>query len=258
MIQYFEKRIEQEMIDHAIEEYPNESCGVIYNGEYIPCENIADVKRWNFQIDPRMILNWRIKGDLQCIVHSHADEYVKHQGQTVVADYGHASKEDMQRQESQKIPYGIVHLNTEGQFIKTFYFGDQLPVQDLLRRPFIHGIYDCYGLLRDFFKVEFNTTIKQFPREFGWWNDPRNSSMLMDYAEEANFYQTQIDDQNPYRKGDAIFMTIRANMVNHVAIYLKDGLIMHHLAERLSERHPLNVFRDNISTVVRYKGLNDA
>jgi len=255
MIQYFPRHVELNAIQHAKEEYPNECCGIIVDNNYIRCKNIADDPRWNFHINPKLIAKHTIAGDLECIIHSHVDEIGKNEdtGQTYVKDYGHASKDDMIRQISSQIPYGIVHLDIDGNHKKTFYFGDQIPPQDLKGRTFTHGVYDCYGLLRDYYRSVFDITLPQFPRQFGWWNDKKNSSMLLDYVKESDFTETQIDEHNPYKHGDAIFMTILSHTVNHMGVYMERGLMMHHLCNRLSCKQPVMNFRRSISCTYRHK-----
>ena len=255
MIKYFPIEIEREISKHAIKEFPNESCGLIVRNEYVPCQNIATNTRWNFEIDSKIILKRYIAGDLQCIVHSHCDEVGEHMGERYVKDYGHASKDDMIRQASCKVPFGIVHLNIDASPVKIFYFGDQLPVQDLKGRTFIHGVYDCMGLLRDYYKTIFDITLPQFPRQFGWWNDKKNSSMFLDLANSIGFYETQIDKYNPHKHGDAIFMTIRSHTVNHVGVYTKNGLMMHHLCNRLSIEEPVMIYKDSIGATYRHEEL---
>lgn len=56
---------------HAIEQAPKESCGIVVNDEYHPCTNISDTPEDNFAIHPKDFLKARLKGKLQYIVHSH-------------------------------------------------------------------------------------------------------------------------------------------------------------------------------------------
>jgi proteasome lid subunit RPN8/RPN11 len=253
MIEYFNKDIVKDFNEHAKETFPNECCGIISEDKYIPCANTADNKRWNFRINPVQLAKYYRDNNLQAIVHSHCDEVgVNNNGRKVILDYGHASKDDMERQIESKVPYGIVHLNVDGNPMKTFFWGDELPVQDLVGRPFIHGLYDCYGLVRDYFKKEFNITLKQYPRQFGWWNIPGNSSLLLDNVIDAGF--ELIDNNEELKKGDFIFMTIMAKMVNHCSVYMGGGLILHHLCNRLSCIEPVQIYQQSISNYVRYRG----
>ena len=56
---------------HALEQAPKESCGIVVNDEYYPCLNIADTPEDNFSIHPKDFLRARSKGKLQYIIHSH-------------------------------------------------------------------------------------------------------------------------------------------------------------------------------------------
>ena len=248
MIQYY-SFLNNDMIEHARSEYPNESCGVITENKYIPCENVAIDKKNNFKITDRYILNLLINKKLQVIIHSHVDEIDSHGNKT---DYGHASSDDMKRQLSHKTPYGVVHLNSDGAFMKIFFWGDELPVQSLKGRPFIHGVYDCYGTVRDYYRSILNITLPQYPRSFGWWNFKENSSLLLDYVKDAGFYEVPL---NKVEKHDVIFMTVMSHTVNHCAVYIGGGLILHHLYKRLSGEQPICNFNDIIYSAYRYEGL---
>lgn len=56
---------------HAIEQFPKESCGIVVNDIYYPCNNVSDTPENNFAIHPKDFLKARSKGKLQYIVHSH-------------------------------------------------------------------------------------------------------------------------------------------------------------------------------------------
>lgn len=66
-----------------------------------------------------------------------------------------------------------------------------------------------------------------------WWNDG-HSDLYTDNYRAAGFEPVGGDMQ----RGDLILMQIRSkNQVpNHAAVYLGDGLILHHLYGRLSSR----------------------
>jgi hypothetical protein len=168
-------------------------------------------------------------------------------------DYGHASKDDMERQIAQQIPYGVVHLNSDGAYLKHFFWGDSLPVQNLKGRTFIHGVYDCYGTVRDYYRKILDIQLPQYPRSFGWWNFIENRSLLLDYVEDAGFYK--VEGLKDLKKHDVVFMTVRSHTVNHCSIYTGDGLILHHLYKQLSGEQPLANFYDIVYSVYRYKEL---
>jgi hypothetical protein len=257
MIQYFDKSIVDDAVLHAREAFPNECCGIVSENKYIPCENMSDNVRWNFRINPIQLAKYYRDNNLQAIIHSHCDEIMTtKEGRKFTMDYGHASKDDMIRQAESKVPYGIVHLNIDGNPMKTFFWGDELPVQDYEGRQFIHGIYDCYGVVRDYYRKDLNIILKQVPRQFGWWNYPNMKSFMLDNVVGAGF---ELRDTNyELKKGDLIFMTIIAKMINHCAVYLGKGLILHHLCNRLSCIEPLQIYQQSISNYGEYVGDKNA
>tara|TARA_B100001093_G_scaffold142651_1_gene135098 strand:- start:8847 stop:9173 length:327 start_codon:yes stop_codon:yes gene_type:complete len=58
---------------HALKEAPKESCGIVVDDIYYPCNNISDTPKENFAIHPKDFLKARSKGTLQYIVHSHPE-----------------------------------------------------------------------------------------------------------------------------------------------------------------------------------------
>ena len=44
---------------HALEQAPEESCGIVVNDEYYPCINISDTPEDNFAIHPKDFLKAR-------------------------------------------------------------------------------------------------------------------------------------------------------------------------------------------------------
>ena len=56
---------------HALEQAPKESCGIVVENVYYACNNISDTPEDNFAIHPKDFLKARSKGKLQYIVHSH-------------------------------------------------------------------------------------------------------------------------------------------------------------------------------------------
>ena len=53
----------------------------------------------------------------------------------------------------------------------------------LLERPFIHGSWDCYGLIRDWYLQERGISLPDFPREDNWWT--RGVTLYVRHSAEA-------------------------------------------------------------------------
>jgi len=228
---YFDEKIVRDAQHHAQIEYPKEACGFIMDDYYHAVINRAEDPVKDFQISPEDFIKNR-KG-IKAIVHSHAD-------------YPHLSKADMQSQRRSGFPWGVTMLQNNT-IIDTYFWGDDLPVQDLIGRPFVHGIYDCYGLVRDYWRDK-GHDIMDFPRDNLWWE--KEPSMLEDGCQEAGF---DFIDESQVKIGDVIFMKVVSNVTNHSAIYLGNGLMMHHLYNRLSRTEPIGRWSKFITGYLRYK-----
>ena len=56
---------------HALEQAPREACGVVVNGRYWRCRNIAEDPEQDFVIEPRDYAVAAMYGKVEAIVHSH-------------------------------------------------------------------------------------------------------------------------------------------------------------------------------------------
>jgi len=217
--------LEQQIAAHAEQEYPRESCGFILgDDEYVPMENIADEPLTNYKIDVVEYLTYSHMG-LRAIIHSHPDgpEY--------------PTKADMESQVRTAVPAGIVPVKvykgateTVLKAGKTILFGDGTVIPPILGRPFRHGVTDCYSLIRDWYKLNFNVVLPVYPREWGWWETGEN--MYEDYFTGAGCRDLEPGEDPQH--GDIFLATIRSKGIcNHAGILLETGQIVHHLAGSL-------------------------
>ena len=233
MINYFEKQ-RQDYIKHAQAEWPKESVGVIQNDVYIPLQNEAEAPEEHFIISPRVWFGFEEKGEIQALVHSHNN-------------YPHASADDQRAQIELGVPFGIVNL-VQRSVKDIFFWGDALPIQDLLGRPFHMGVYDCFKLTRDYFRLKGITT-PNMVREFGFWNG--NTGSLMDNLHEFPFRPVELKE---VREHDVLLYSISKKVLDHIGVVLKNGLVLHHFVNKLSGHWPINYQRENIVMAVRYRG----
>ncbi len=235
MIKYFEEAT-AEAVKHAQEEFPNESCGVIVDGEYNRCNNTHPEPEENFRINPVRYRNLKESGNIDAIMHSHND-------------YPHATKHDMEGQFKMAVPYGIINLRN-GSLMHAVYFGDTLPTQKLKGRQFFTGVYDCYSLAIDFYK-NYNCIIPNVARDVVWWNKGKNA--FLDNIDITPFDIIDLDDIEP---GDGVLMKVEKNSINHCAVYIGNGLMLHHLYNKLSITEPIGPWRQNIVITVRNKDFH--
>lgn len=240
MKEYFKEQ-EPYFIKHFKEELPYEGVGLIINNKYYRCENLSNTPDTDFVIGATQYKKMIAIGDIQAVVHSHNN-------------YPHVSKNDMISQLETLLPYCVVNFKN-GVVTRIVWWGDTLETQDLLGRYFIHGVYDCYGAIRDFYKHH-GIVIPNFAREFMWWNN--NEIMFEPNFNSAGFCEV---DRETLLPGDVLLMKIRGdnrnNFANHGAVYVGNGLIYHHLYNRASRLEPLGGWKSCVLQVLRNKGFVD-
>lgn len=229
-------------IRHAIEAYPNESCGLIVNGTYIKCRNDAPTKDENRtnNSENHFILNREDYaaalelGDIEAVIHSHSDWPSK------------ASEADLQMCLESDVPWGIIEVHGAKYIGHSWYDPREIGEFPLLNRPFYHGVHDCLSIILDFYKREMGIDLGTYDREDGWWDAGKD--YYRELLPKAGF--ERIDPEvDGYKNGDVILMQIRSPVPNHAAIFLEHGnlrsetcanptpcVILHHMYGQLSRR----------------------
>ena len=214
----------EKALEHAKQEDPKESCGLLLNvrgkEQYFPCRNLSMTAHQCFIIDPEDYVKADNIGDITAIVHSHPVT------QPV------ASEADKISCEESNLPWHIVNPKTE-----TWGYYEPCGYKpDLIGQPWVWGVSDCWSLVRRYYKEKLNIELRDWerpttPEEF------INNPMFERCAEATGFRELKNDEK--LENGDLLFMSILANGLNHVAIFL-DGDVLHHLTDRLSCKEPYN------------------
>lgn len=235
MREYFKEQL-PDAIAHAKSEFPNESCGAIIEGKYVPFENRADDKSDTFLINDVDFNQAYMDGKVECVIHSHND-------------YPHASVADQIQQRAMDIPFGIINLKNRS-VIQTVFWGDSLPIQSLEGRPFFFGVYDCYALVRDWIRINLGYTPPNPEREWCFWLD--NISMYEDFINNRKvpFDFIPIKDA---KYGDVLLYRIYGTkFLNHCGVISKNGLVLHHFVNELSGYKPVSYFREYCNAAMRF------
>ena len=236
---------------HAAEVYPSECCGVIVNKEYIPCRNISDHKD-QFEIHHEDLVKAEDLGEIQAYVHSHPNASAR------------ASEIDLIQIELHQKPWVIcAYPDVEFQMYEPC--GYKAP---LVGRNYIHGIQDCYSIVRDFYERELGIKLIDFEREDAWWESKENKSLYLDGFGEAGFIEV-----GDIQYGDVLLCRVgRTEHVNHAVIWLGDqtelkseqtescvgsSIILHHPYGRKSVREVFgSQWQERVAKVVRYAQNN--
>lgn len=247
----FEPLVIESIKRDAIEKFPNESCGIVLTQEdgghkYLALPNLATEPSQSFHVDERVLIG--VGDALAAVVHSHPN------GPDC------PSGTDMRQQVAWKVPFGIVSTDGEG-CLEPFFWGDTVPVPELIGRGFRHGVTDCYALCRDYYRLTHDLILREYPRDWEWWT--KGQRMYEDFFQNEGFHRIE---EREVRSGDAFMAQIRSDTPNHAGIYVGDGLILHHLTSsrswdpsRLSRRDPVSGWSKFIcGTWVRHETMEGA
>lgn len=220
--------------------YPQEGCGLIVGGAFVPVDNVAGDPAEDFIMPPDTMLKYP---DAQAVVHSHPDG----------PDFPSAA--DMAGQIATGIPWGLCVVSADRLVSKPWYWGDSLDPPPLAGREFRHGPSgtdnkgDCYALIRDWYRLQRGIMLPDFPRDDAWWETGGN--LYEEHFAEAGFCEIPASQAND---GDIFLMKVMSDRTNHAGI-LTSGcqLILHHLSGRLSRQEPMGMWRKFITKWVRYK-----
>ena len=256
------KTIKEAIHAHAKSAYPNECCGLIIDEDYYPCDNVAVNPTEHFEIDPKDFARAESMGQIQAIVHSHPD--------------GNAELSEIDRVQMgvHGVPWVICgfgyHAGGE-QYCKIKCHKTEAYQAPLLGRNYIHGVQDCYSLVRDYYSRELDIELPDFERADAWWEHENHEPLYEQNFEKAGFVAVDKSVGN-LQKHDVILCRVgRTHHVNHALIWLGDdgalksettpdcvgnALILHHPYGRQSVREIYGKgWADRTVLVVRHQSL---
>lgn len=246
-----EKTTEQDFRLHAEQEYPRESCGLIAivkgREKYFPCENQAKGTE-HFTLSAEDYADVEEQGEIVAVCHSHPNALAV------------PSQADKVSCEASRMPWHIVSVQLVGDCPKSTTISMTEPsgyTAPLVGRVFAHGVLDCYAIVRDWYMQERSIELLNFKRADDWWTDG-HSDLYTEGFPKAGFQKIGNSAHDCKMEiGDVILMQVRSknHVPNHAAIYLGDGLMLHHLYGRLSSRDVYGgMYQDYTRAILRYKG----
>jgi proteasome lid subunit RPN8/RPN11 len=229
--------IYEDVKKHALECYPGEMCGLVINNQFIPKNNISPTPRESFMIARH---EYPLDGSLQAVVHSHTKLIVE------------PSEEDMKYQITNAVPWGIIGTNGE---VATpiVWFGNGVEIPPLIGRNYRSGPSgsdnggDCYAIIKDYYYMERGIKLPEYPRSANWQEE--SGDLYTNNFEKAGFVRISKTELQP---GDVVLMQIRSKFPNHGGVYLGNGLLLHHLHNKLSRRELINRYMSFITHYLRY------
>jgi cell wall-associated NlpC family hydrolase len=149
------------------------------------------------------------------------------------------------------IPWGIG--GTEGENVDPLVWLDEATIAPLEGREFIHGVWDCYSCVRDWYRLKKGLTIPNFPRGMEWWE--KGANHYEDNYGKAGFTEVDRADTDV---GDVCLMQFRSPVPNHAAVITGPNEILHHVFHRYSGSDRFDRWERVIVKFLRYTGTDHA
>lgn len=223
--------------EHMLTCFPNEGCGVVVAGEFIPLKNKSKNPTGECEVDASVFVQY----DVQAFIHSHTKSDNRPSLLDTIAWRRHA------------VVFGI--LSCDGERVSSIRWMDENNPEPLIGRHFIYGYHDCGSLVRDWFWMERGIRIPDFDRDPEWKPGLPHKDLYTDIIKPAGFAEVPLKD---LKAGDVLLMSLAGPHAHHAAVYLGDGKILHQLnapsGRHLSGVHDLHGVWDRaVRKVVRYQ-----
>ncbi|EEV2639591.1 phage tail protein, partial [Escherichia coli] len=216
----------------AINRYPNEACGFLVrtNGDkyrFMEARNVSENPQNTFVMHVDDIMAAEDAGDVIAIWHSHTDESAE------------ASDADRAGCEATEVPWMILAIRKNVEGDAPFHFSEMNVItpdgfeMPYLGRPYVFGVFDCWMLCRDYLKREFNVELNPNAHlHIPSWYTGDNDILDQNYRNEG---LVRLAPGTEPQRGDVFFIQY-GKMPDHCAVYIGDGMILHHQIDRLSCR----------------------
>jgi cell wall-associated NlpC family hydrolase len=117
----------------------------------------------------------------------------------------------------------------------------ELKYHHLVGRKFTGiGRQDCFDLVTHFFWDNFQIRIRDYARPQNWKSDQNN--LILKIYEREGFQKITEYKPKDIRPGDVLCVCIGESNPNHLAVYVGNGKIVHHIYGRLSQEEDLQGF----------------
>lgn len=234
-------RLEIESV--AFSAVPNECCGYIIQNyatgglEVVPSANLAAQPTEAALFSPLDTQSAILRGFVVATYHSHP--------------FGSESPspQDLAACDELDIPFYIFCCETKGWY---HLRPSDAPPVPLIGREFAFGLFDCYGLVRDYFKMQHGVQLNTYACRDDFWEKGQN--LFLDHFVQEGFHV--VEDE--VRVGDCFLMCVKSpkHLPNHAAVYVGCGQILHHVQSRLSCQAPLTgLWSRCIHSRVRHSSL---
>lgn len=222
-------------------DYPNETCGVIINQEYIRLTNSASNPMESFQLLPE---EYVLYVDCDAIIHSHTMKF----GKNYIYDIRTPSRADYLGQIHTDKPWYIV--GTDGD---TVFPPIKIPRErnnKYLGRNFMWYINDCYTLVQDYYYYEYGISLINHSTDFDFTK--RKTNLFDEYLGLAGF--TSRNYLGDIKDGEIVVISHKGRPASHLGIICGDR-ILHQDVVSISE--PFHYYEGKISMILTHNSMVD-
>jgi proteasome lid subunit RPN8/RPN11 len=228
---------------HALEKPEEEVCGfIILNPDNtISVERVKNEnpnKKLSFSISPKTFLEKKLNKKILGIYHSHPE------------GNENPSLHDLNISQELGMPFFIYSILTDNFFL---HFPHSFEPDDLLKRPYVKGFYECTCLLKDYFIKELNINITRCHYNYWLPECDKESNRILENVMHSNFVYKQ---KNELKKHDIIIFKIKKEGRKHVGVYQGDDYFIHQCGNSISQKTLLDKrWQKKIKGVYRHPQL---
>ncbi|WP_419902136.1 NlpC/P60 family protein [Kiloniella sp.] len=132
---------------------------------------------------------------------------------------------------------------------------DEIKYEHLLGTEFNHGKQDCYTLIQQFYRDNFDISLRDYARPTKWWD--RDMDLYSDNFRTEGFEVVDLHIRD-WQPGDLIMMAIQTSVACHAGIWIGDNKILHHFLNRRSNiENYSGIWRNNTVFVLRHNEVKE-
>lgn len=229
-------RIKRLIKTHALAETPKESCGFIYTTEKdvntFACKNISVEPEEAFEIEQDQYFDCCRHGQVIGIYHSGRDAAF--------------SLSDIHNADNWPLPLYLYSTNEDS--FKTYIPKNYRT--DYIGRQFIWGVYDCYTLVKDYYRREKNIHLGDYDCDESYETGQKQDIML-NLGKEGFLQSSDISSAN-----ESDVLIFKCGNEWHIGVYLGNNSFLHQPLRGQSRIEAIDGFwAKNLKFVLKHKTL---
>lgn len=131
-----------------------------------------------------------------------------------------------------------------------------LTYQQVVGRPFLWGVRDCYDVVRVIYRDNFQIELTDYARPTDWSSDV--DDLIRKLYEREGFEMLTDWKVKDLRPADVLCMAIGESSPNHLAVFVGDNTLVHHIYGRLSSEEMFRDFYRNATCfLLRHRDVPD-